>query len=720
MNLFEAFKKLESLDEETFSVSDNGIQKLAEFEQADDSVDNIEVYDLDATDEEELQDSYVGDVILDCSVCHSKLYKNKDDVVIDEEVNLANVGQECPYCYSVDGYKVIGQVAPMDEDSHGEDCNCEECVDSKQSEDNLEECDKKDDSLSEAYTIGDEIEQYQQWVDYDMKRYGKVSEQTQREIKEAGLQLIKDQYGDYEVSAGSYKAESFDEGLIESLTSILTNLTEDQMSDEDRKDSDLIRSMLDKLKKRSNAKFTPEEEAVLKKYNIERNNDSRNLSVDNRNLSRDIDTYRGGRYSKPAKDGDVSKINYADRARKLPQRKDNQVFTAPYTYDNDDINAHGYSKSRYSTLQAADRAAQNVPMETKMADMKNALRDRKYAQSNIDNAEKNRAARMAKAQADFDKAKSQADWQYNYDTEYSTRVKNRAQDKIDTLLRRNKEESFLEERELSKIDGTVGSALVNHKNELTNAKSVEDIISVLDSLKSEVREGQQGYLASVIQKVKKLPFNRALQFVYNLILKGDNLSTRLVSSLEESVEEVEVKTDDTKIEVSSDEDGKVTVTTEPRRDEDSDGSGEIIEPISDETKMDIENNDVDIDVDEFDEETFDDLGESYLKQVYDNVESYHTNGVTSKDNKFIVEGVITFNSGSKKKTSFIFEGKDFKKSGRVRLIGENKEITRGNKAFTLTGKVDNKKFIIESLNYNYKTKNSIGKSTRLYGTIKKG
>ena len=47
------------------------------------------------------------------------------------------------------------------------------------------------------------------WVDYDMKHYGKVSETTQKIIDKEGLQLIKDQYGDYEVSVGHYKAESF-------------------------------------------------------------------------------------------------------------------------------------------------------------------------------------------------------------------------------------------------------------------------------------------------------------------------------------------------------------------------------------------------------------------------------------------------------------------------------------------------------------------------------
>lgn len=54
--------------------------------------------------------------------------------------------------------------------------------------------------LKEA-SIGNELAKYQKWVDYDMKRYGKISDKTKEELKDAGLELVKDQYGDYEVIA---------------------------------------------------------------------------------------------------------------------------------------------------------------------------------------------------------------------------------------------------------------------------------------------------------------------------------------------------------------------------------------------------------------------------------------------------------------------------------------------------------------------------------------
>ena len=52
----------------------------------------------------------------------------------------------------------------------------------------------------------------------------------------------------------------------------------------------------------------------------------------------------------------------------------------------------------------------------------------------------------------------------------------------------------------------------------------------------------------------------------------------------------------------------------------------------------------------------------------------------------------------------MFEAHDANKDGKVRFIGENLQISRGKKSFALRGKVDNGKFISESLNYNYRAK----------------
>lgn len=194
--------------------------------------------------------------------------------------------------------------------------------------------------------------------------------------------------------------------------------------------------------------------------------------------------------------------------------------------------------------------------------------------------------------------------------------------------------------------------------------------------------------------------------------------------LTEEFETVEVATKNQKVTLDADDDGKLTIEAEPVEDEE-----EVLAPVPDEVADDIEataNNsesedeEVEYDVEDFDSDSFDELGESYLKSVYENVRSYKTTDASSKGNTLVVEGLIKFNSGKTKPTKFVFEANTATKNNKLRFIGENKQITRGRKAFTITGKLnENKSFITERFNYNYMTKNEKGKSTRLYGTLKK-
>lgn len=119
MNLMEAFKALDQLNEDVFSVDAEGIKKLNDFMQNDDSVDELSVFDIDSTEDDVIRDDEEcneGDMILDCCVCHSKVFKPISEVVVDEESQIANAGEECPYCFSVEGYKIVGQVKASGEE----------------------------------------------------------------------------------------------------------------------------------------------------------------------------------------------------------------------------------------------------------------------------------------------------------------------------------------------------------------------------------------------------------------------------------------------------------------------------------------------------------------------------------------------------------------------------------------------------------------------------
>lgn len=225
------------------------------------------------------------------------------------------------------------------------------------------------------------------------------------------------------------------------------------------------------------------------------------------------------------------------------------------------------------------------------------------------------------------------------------------------------------------------------------------------------------------------------------MIGSDLVNDAVEEKLEESFNNVSIETDDQKMTMTSDDSGKVTVTTEPIQEEAA--AEEVIAPVSDELSDEIinsatedenpdseiaaegvsedegspEDSELDLDIDEVDEESIDELGESYLKRVYENVDSFKTSNVSTASNKLIIEGIITFKSGAKKNTGFIFESADATKDGKLRFIGENAHFSRGKKAFTLNGVLDNKKLIVESFTYNYRATNGAGKSTRVYGTI---
>lgn len=213
--------------------------------------------------------------------------------------------------------------------------------------------------------------------------------------------------------------------------------------------------------------------------------------------------------------------------------------------------------------------------------------------------------------------------------------------------------------------------------------------------------------------------------------------------IDESIEDVSVTTEDEVMTMATKDDGGVVIETTPKEDvvDDFSMSGEeMIVPMSDESSEEVEAavdansiedgeedetfDDIESemsedefaidDFDEFDEESFNGLGESYLKSCYENVTGFKTTGVSTNKNKLFIEGIIKFDSGNEKKTNFVFES-----VGNHKFEGYNEQISRGKKTFKLNSSVDNKKLVCESLNYNYRSKNELNESVRVYGTVKR-
>lgn len=89
-----------------------------------------------------------------------------------------------------------------------EDCKeeCEACKEEaeEETEEKAEE-EVEDEESTKTEIIKEDLAQdltrYQKWVDYDMKKYGRISDITKKALEKAGLELVKDDHGDYEVIA---------------------------------------------------------------------------------------------------------------------------------------------------------------------------------------------------------------------------------------------------------------------------------------------------------------------------------------------------------------------------------------------------------------------------------------------------------------------------------------------------------------------------------------
>lgn len=560
--LNEAFTQLQLLNEEEFNLTDkDSIEDIKSLVDA--PVDaSIDIIDPDANDEDELSDSYVGKVVLDCSVCHSKIYKDPSDIVIDEVEELANVGEECPYCYTADGFKVLGQIAPFSDD-----------VKPTQDEVSDEEADD-------------------------------------------AIQDVTD-----------------DDDFLEALSEKLSTMNEAEMSDEDKRDNQILRNIYAKTQRRANAALTSEEQAVLDKYGLARSSGSKDIvkvGKDGGSITSPASYFKGGY------DINDDRVNLADRARKMSDRQPIRNFASRYR--SSDTTSDHDSKGKYkNTFQRRMNIANSAQMEEPLQDMRRLIANRNYQQGRLDKANTVYKGAIAKAKADYEKRVKSAEDMLAYTNKYSAKSVADANAEIDRMLKRDKKEG-----------------------------------------------------------------------------------------MEESLERVEVSTEGSNTVITND---TITNTVSVTTTSNDDGEG-ILVPLSDDSAEEIavsteENNQVpeedDFIADDFDEESFDELGEAYLKKVYENVNSFKTTNVSSCGKKLAVEGLITFKSGNTKSTNFIFEQKAQNKNGSYRLIGENKQISRGKKSFILQGNVKDKQFICESLNYNYLGKNDGDtKSVRLYGTVRRG
>ena len=212
---------------------------------------------------------------------------------------------------------------------------------------------------------------------------------------------------------------------IEFISSLDEALLE-VMSAEDRHDSDILKSIIDKTEVRTNAKLTDEEKAVLTKYGLDRYNHeviipgARHYTISDDDLSNprggNQKERSGARFSYDSHDprrvyhNDPSQVNYADIARKRGVRSQAKVDAIL----NDKI-----------TKYADDRTS-----------LKNKQFYRDYHKGYIDKADETYEAAIKKARDDYDRAIAVAEKARDQVDDYHRPEYERYAAEIDSMLRR--------------------------------------------------------------------------------------------------------------------------------------------------------------------------------------------------------------------------------------------------------------------------------------------
>lgn len=655
MNLMEAFKALDQLNEDVFSVDAEGIKKLNDFMQNDDSVDELSVFDIDSTEDDAIRDDEEcneGDMILDCCVCHSKVFKPASEIVVDEESQIANAGEECPYCFSVEGYKIVGEVkASGEEEASADEEVSESGENTDQSESNVaakgstweefisnleEENDVKVDSAYRNKYTGEKIIFYKD---------GKSFEGEVTEYFDGSYELMN--YNVHEISSENDVKEDNSSDEVDLETDVAEEVSDAPISDLDSdEEAEVQESVKDRIIKcRMKDRRIGESVDLLTKDNT-----IASLLRDN------MDKLSGITDVNELRDAIMDLVNESDIANKPAALKLKRDL-----YSKKSVGALLSTIGTYMTGEKVIKVGRNSTKSRK-----ESFTHRRIIKESED--------------SDFQSAKDmweREDPDFDFD-EYVDEFYIRA---VDDLSKKYKD---LEVE--PSIQSGMGSVFASYtRNDGKKMEASWDYEYEVESLEGAFLDATSS----------EDFFNAVKSFIEKKLKNASEIEESLKNSkrrksreesfkhrrITENVDTIKITSDDITISMDSDND----------KDESIEGAKDnfIVEPVSDEAKEQIDFNSVD-------KESAEDVIEESLKESFGNVKFFRCSNIVPRNNRFIVEGVIGFNSGRKRNTNFVFKPRKITES-KVIFKGYSKELQESVKSMSLVCRNRGKKCIAESL-----------------------
>lgn len=574
MNLMEAFKALDQLNEDVFSVDAEGIKKLNDFMQNDDSVDELSVFDIDSIEDDVIRDDEEcneGDMILDCCVCHSKVFKPVSEVVVDEESQIANAGEECPYCFSVEGYKIVGEVKTPDdsEDTSEEDVS----VDGQNA---------AEETVEESYSDEDVAAKGSTWDEFIKN----LEDENEVKVDSA----YRDKYTDEKIVF--YKDGKPFEGEVTKYFNGDYELMKYNVHELFSTDSDESEVEAD------DDKFEYEDRRGFKYTEQE----LRDILEDQRDIYPDV-SYE-----------DWIKLNI-EEGQLCPIKEDISVEADSEVESDDETEKQESVKDRIIKCRMkGTKVNESIDLLTKDNTIASLLRDNMDKLSTITDV-------------------------------------NELRDAIMDLVN----ESDIADK----------PAALKLKRDLYSKKSVGALLSTIGTYMTGEKVIKAGRAS---RKSRKESFKHRRK-------------------MKEDVDTIHITDDDIVISMSNDEHEdkeEDSVVDEEEVEDDL-----TVEPVSDEAKEQIDFNSID-------RESAEDAIEDSLKESFGNVKFFRCSNIIPRSNRFIVEGVIGFNSGRKRNTNFVFKPRKITES-KVIFKGYSKELRESVKSISLVCRNRGKKCIAESL-----------------------
>jgi hypothetical protein len=741
--LKEAFQRLSLLEDDFNLSADAGVVDELKSFVADDieAPEEEAIIDVEAETEDDLKDSYIGKVILECDCCHARIYKDIADVIIDDETGLANIEERCPVCSTESGFNVIGKI---------EEFNQDELKDQPEDEDEPEENveDIEDEEEDDEFTVDESFRSALNKVLTENKHGCTTKgceddiELETEEVTEA-VNPIMDRVRKKMLAANSLDEDAPSRPNIDDLSvdpKDVSNYLKAYFDDE-AKNAENEEEKTEAVRKRAAAvvlledpsfKFDTQED--IKKSQEEGNG----LILNARTLINLLSMSDGTREDILARWNHYCNAFKKGMAQKILSKGDNNPGIARL-------------RAKMAALPEGCELKEENSIMNNLRKKMLALTADESLTEDLKEVEVKTDAGQVKVKNGFDD-KVTVDFSSDAgETDEGEMIVPLDDEDINNI--ENNEEAT-EESEEEDEETNESYKLTNEKYNSLNESKVNRYKLTNESYGSLNKSNTKSYKLTEAKKNSYVAIMDADVLDYDCIFVPglteepyNNFEPEFVIESNKDINFIKKYAKDGKI--------KVGVYIDPNFDPDLDFEEDkyqidLLKPDVDESfgwPMDLDDADpedrerylnsgepVEIDdpnedpyfdtlsdIDDFDEETFDELGEAYLRKVYENVDSFITESVASQNGKLTIEGLITFTSGNKKHTSFIFESAQRTKRGKVVLEGMNKTFSNSAKAFSLKGELNNKQFVSESMIYNYNTKilneSNEAETAKVYGRV---